>query len=116
MSGWELLFALYFFRRSIIHVTKSTTSRELACHLIANGNHIYPLAGISSIAKVLSDHIWLLYLFPQHYDKRSIKLLWAYNVNGFNQIGIRIETKGSGLTVKKCGFRLVYMKDIADLK
>jgi hypothetical protein len=84
--------------------------------LIANGNHIYPLAAISSIAKVLSDHIWLLYLFPQHYDKRSIKLLWAYNVNGFNQIGIRIETKGSGLTVKKCGFRLVYMKDIADLK
>uniref|UniRef100_A0A2N9G555 ADP-ribosyl cyclase/cyclic ADP-ribose hydrolase n=1 Tax=Fagus sylvatica TaxID=28930 RepID=A0A2N9G555_FAGSY len=89
---------------------------ELACHLIANGNHIYPLAGISSIAKVLSDHIWLLYLFPQNYDKHSINLLWEYNLNGFNQIGIRIETKGSGLTVKKCGFRLVYMKEIEDLK
>uniref|UniRef100_A0A2N9HHX5 Uncharacterized protein n=1 Tax=Fagus sylvatica TaxID=28930 RepID=A0A2N9HHX5_FAGSY len=32
------------------------------------------------------------------------------------RLAFRIETKGSGLTVKKCGFRLVYMKDIADLK
>lgn len=89
--------------------------RELGCQLIANGNHIYPLPGISNIAEVLSDHIWLLYLFPQHYDRRSINLLWECDANGFNQIGIRIETKGSGLRVKKCGFRLVYMKDIEDL-
>ena len=89
--------------------------RELGCHLIANGNHIYPLPGISNIAEVLSDHIWLLYLFPEHYDRRSINLLFECDANGFNQIGIRIETKGSGLRVKKCGFRLVYMKDIVDL-
>ena len=89
--------------------------RGLGCHLIANGNCIYPLPGISNIAKVSSDHIWLLYLFPQHYDRHSIKLLLECDVNGFNHIGIRIETKGSGLRVKQCGFRLVYMKDIEDL-
>jgi hypothetical protein len=70
---------------------------------------------ISYIPYVLSDHLWLLYLSPSYYNENDIKLLWECDENGFTQIGIKIEAKGSGLEVKKFGFRMVYKKDIEDL-
>nr|POF00530.1 hypothetical protein CFP56_40360 [Quercus suber] len=66
----------------------------------------------------LSDHIWLLYMLPQYVARSpawesDVNGLWECDANGFSQIGIRIETHG--LKVKKCGFRMVYKKDIEDL-
>ena len=61
----------------------------------------------------LSDHIWLLYLFPQFYEKEDINSLWGCDANGFSQNGIKIETHCWDLKtkevlpgmvkVKKCG-------------
>ena len=42
------------------------------------------------------------------------KLSWECDVDGFSQIGIKIQTFNSGLVVKKCGVRLVYAKDIEE--
>nr|POF21206.1 hypothetical protein CFP56_07002 [Quercus suber] len=61
------------------------------------------------------DHIYLCYLLPQYYKEEDIKLLNECEANELSQIGIKIETKDSGMEVKKCGFRMVYKKDIEDL-
>ena len=88
---------------------------RLSFRLTANGNGNLTAPGISSIPYVLSDHLWLLYLSPSFYRETERKLLWECDANGFSQIGIRINTDDSGLEVKKCGFRMVYKKDIEDL-
>ncbi|KAK9995058.1 hypothetical protein SO802_024761 [Lithocarpus litseifolius] len=74
-----------------------------------------PALGSSLIPKVLPDHLWLLYVTPQFFDEKSNKLLSEGDANGFTQIGIKIETGGPGEEVKKCGFRMIYNKDIKDL-
>ncbi|XP_030933173.1 inactive disease resistance protein RPS4-like [Quercus lobata] len=86
----------------------------LACYLIANGKEM-SFAPITGDIFPLSDHIWLIYLLPQYYKEKGIKLVWECDVDGFSQIGVRIENYSRGLEVKKCGFRLVYKKDIKDL-
>ena len=48
-------------------------------------------------------------------QRESNKLLSEGDANGFTQIGIKIETGGPGEEVKKCGFRMIYNKDIEDL-
>ena len=83
---------------------------SLRCMLIVNGEEMFDMK--KSIVKVsLSDNIWLLYLLRQ-YLKEDIKLLNECEANEFSQIGIKID---SGAEVKKCGFRMVYKKDIEDL-
>ena len=67
------------------------------------------------IPNVLSDHLYLLYLYPSYYNENDIKLLWECDAKGFSQIGIKIDTRGTGLEVKKCGHCMVYKKDIEDL-
>uniref|UniRef100_A0A2N9G7D4 TIR domain-containing protein n=1 Tax=Fagus sylvatica TaxID=28930 RepID=A0A2N9G7D4_FAGSY len=79
----------------------------------ANGKRRFPLN--ITIPYILSDHLWLLYLSPSYYKQNAIKLLWECDANGFAQIGIKIDTKGTSLEVKKLGFRMVYKKDIEDL-
>ena len=44
----------------------------------------------------------------------SKKLSWECDVDGFSQIGIKIQNFNSGLVVKKCGVRLVYANDIEE--
>nr|XP_023920217.1 TMV resistance protein N-like [Quercus suber] len=88
----------------------------LHCLFITNGE-IGVLAGYGDFV-FLSDHIWLLYMLPQYVARSpawesDVNGLWECDANGFSQIGIRIETHG--LKVKKCGFRMVYKKDIEDL-
>jgi hypothetical protein len=65
--------------------------------------------------KAISSNLWLLYIFPQFYDRYSKKLLWECDANGFSQIGIKISNHGSSFKVKKCGLRMVYKKDIEGL-
>nr|POE57592.1 hypothetical protein CFP56_32925 [Quercus suber] len=81
----------------------------------ANGKRMSPALGSSLIPKVLPDHLWLLYVTPQFFDEKSNKLLSEGDANGFTQIGIKIEIGGPGEEVKKCGFRMIYNKDIEDL-
>ena len=87
---------------------------SLSCWLVANGKKM-PSAPNTGQIVVLSNHIWLLYLLPQYYQEKQIKSLWECDANGFIQIGIRITTHCSVFKVKKCGFRVVYKKDIEDL-
>ncbi|XP_030935982.1 TMV resistance protein N-like [Quercus lobata] len=87
----------------------------LYCSLTANGKRMSPALGNSLIPKVLPDHLWLLYVTPQFFDEKSNKLLSESDANGFTQIGIKIETGGPSEEVKKCGFRMIYNKDIKDL-
>uniref|UniRef100_A0A2N9GEN0 ADP-ribosyl cyclase/cyclic ADP-ribose hydrolase n=1 Tax=Fagus sylvatica TaxID=28930 RepID=A0A2N9GEN0_FAGSY len=64
--------------------------------------------------KILSDHLWLIYVTPEIFNDEWIKSVWECDVNGFCQIGIRIGP-AHGFEVKKCGLRMVYKKDIEDL-
>ncbi|XP_030934471.1 disease resistance protein RRS1-like [Quercus lobata] len=87
----------------------------LYCPLTANGKRMSPALGSSLLPKVLPDHLWLLYVTPQFFDEKSNKLLSEGDENGFTQIGIKIETGGPGEEVKKCGFHMIYNKDIEGL-
>ena len=53
---------------------------------------------------------------PQFFNKKSNKLSGDGDANGFSQIGIKIKTRGLGLEIKKkCGFYMIYKKDIEDI-
>nr|POF20949.1 hypothetical protein CFP56_57986 [Quercus suber] len=81
------------------------------CHQ-TNGEYIYPPIG-TRVAKVSSDHLWFLYLFPEFFGEEDlIKLLWGCDENGFIKIGIDIRARD--FEVKKWGLRMVYKKDIED--
>ena len=89
----------------------------LFCQFIANGKVMsskvhYPGPNVD----LFSDHIWLFYLLPQYYKENDKKLLNEWEANGLSQIGIKIETHELGVEVKKWGFRMVYKKDIEELK
>ena len=89
--------------------------RPLYCQLIVNGNELCVTPNmVREIGS--SDHIWLLYLLNQYYKEleEDIKILKECEANEFSQIGIKIETFHN-TEVKKCGFRMVYKKDIEDL-
>ena len=89
--------------------------RSLSCQLIVNGNKLN--ATPNAILNVgSSDHIWLLYLLNQYYkqSEKDIKVLEECEANEFSQIGIKIENR-QNTKVKKCGFRMVYKKDLEDL-
>ena len=87
---------------------------SLSCWLIVNGKKMSSAPNTGQIV-VLSDHIWLVYLIPQYYQDKQIKSLWECDANGYIRIGIKITTYGSVFMVKKCGFRMVYKKDIEDI-
>nr|POE95776.1 disease resistance protein rps4 [Quercus suber] len=97
---------------------------HLFCRLTINGKQINLAPGIIG-NDYLSDHIWLLYLLPQYYEKKDKNSLCKCDANGFSQIGIKIDAYCRGLKtskifpnklkVKKCGLRMVYKKDIEDL-
>ena len=88
---------------------------SLFCKLIVNGNELNATPNLGQDLNS-SDHIWLLYLLNQYYteSENDIKLLKECEANEFNQIGIKIKAD-QHTEVKKCGFRMVYMKDIEDL-
>ncbi|KAL4625120.1 hypothetical protein ACB092_05G001200 [Castanea dentata] len=89
---------------------------KLTCQFIANGKVMSSTVGPpGSNVDLSSDHIWLFYLLPQYYNEKDIKLLNECEANELTQIGIKIETNGSSTVVKKCGFRMVYKKDIEEL-
>ena len=95
------------------HQTKGYCS--LSCQLIVNGNELCVTPNmVREIGS--SDHIWLLYLLNQYYKEleEDIKILKECEANEFSQIGIKIETFHN-TEVKKCGFRMVYKKDMEDL-
>ena len=94
------------------HQIKSSCS--LFPQLIVNGNKLHTSPGIREVVGSL-DHIWLLYFLNQYYKKsEDIKILKECEANELSHIGIKIETN-QDTEVKKCGFRLVYKKDIDDL-
>ena len=87
--------------------------RSLSCQLIVNGNGMRTIISCGPTID-LSDDIWLLYVLKEYFEEEGIKLLKECEANEFSQIGIKIKPSVS-LMVKKCGFRLVYKKDIEDL-
>ena len=88
---------------------------SLSCQLIVNGNELNDCIGILQEFGS-SDHIWLLYLLKQYFkeSEKDMQLLKECEANEFSQIGIKINIS-SYVEVKKCGFRMVYKKDIEDL-
>ena len=87
--------------------------QRVSCNLMVNGQGTSFGNGIPIAS---SNHIWLLYLLPQNrnYSESFRKSLWECDVNGFREIGIKIQSRDSR-SVKKCGLRVVYKKDIEDL-
>ncbi|KAL0009994.1 hypothetical protein SO802_005102 [Lithocarpus litseifolius] len=88
---------------------------SLSCEFRANGKVMSYVEIPSGHVDIFSDHIWLFYLLPQYFNEMDIKLLNECEANELSQIGIKIETNDSGREVKKCGFRMVYKKDIEEL-
>ena len=89
---------------------------SLVCQFIANGKLILSIKGVLGVHDaLLSDHIWLFFVLPQYFMEEDIKLLNECEANELSQIGIKIETHDSRSEVKKCGFRILYKKDIEDL-
>ena len=89
---------------------------RLSYRLIANGKVISSVIGASYEIVDLPDQIFLSYVLPQYHGEKEIKLLNECEANELSQIGIKITTSlHSGMEVKKCGFRMVYKKDIEDL-
>ena len=101
----------------VCFVFSSHLEFSLSCQFIANGKVMSSTVGFPGRGVGLfSDHIWLFYLLPQYYKEKDIKLLNECEANGLSQIGIKIETHELGVEVKKWGFRMVYKKDIEELK
>ena len=96
------------------HWIDNCYDNDLTCRLIVNGEEMNDTIGPLSIV-ALSDHMWLFYWLPQYFIEEDIKLLKEFEENEFGQIGIKIEPRGRTTMVKKCGFRMVYKKDIEDL-
>ena len=88
---------------------------SLTFWLIANGKEMSTRIDIPSSTVGLLDHIWLFYLLRQFYEVVDREFLKEFEANELSQIGIKIETRHSGMEVKKCGFRMVYKKDIEEL-
>ncbi|KAK4591157.1 hypothetical protein RGQ29_021378 [Quercus rubra] len=85
------------------------------CHFVAKGKVMFSIDVPTVSDDLLSNHIWLFFVLPQYFKEEDIKLLNECEANELSQIGIKIETGDSRLKVKKCGFRIVYKKDIEDL-
>ena len=113
-NEWMGISLCVVFRAHPHHQIDNKNGRLCFC-LTANGNRTLPTPGMINIPYVLSDHLWLLYLPPSYYNENDIKLFRECDANGFTQLGIKIDTGGSGLEVKKLGFSMVYKKDIEDL-
>ena len=92
--------------------------RTISCQLIVNGKEMPPLARIWTGASS-SDNTWLCYFPNQYYEDEEEeevrKILKECEANEFNLIGIKIEPIDLTVEVKKCGFCMVYKKDIEDL-
>nr|POE98730.1 hypothetical protein CFP56_70263 [Quercus suber] len=89
--------------------------KTISCQVIANGKVMSStICYHYSRVGLYSDHIWLCYLLPQYFNKEDIKLLNQCEANELSQIDIKIETPGS-IGEKKCGFRMLYKKDIEEL-
>ncbi|XP_050260694.1 disease resistance protein RUN1-like [Quercus robur] len=103
---------------AICFISSSRLKFSISCRLIANGKVMSATivdAGYYKSLSLLSDHIYLCYLLPQYYKEEDIKLLNECEANELSQISIKIEIYDLGKEVKKCGFRMVYKKDIEDL-
>ena len=98
------------------HLHHQIHNYPVICHLRANGKYMHFVDSIGKWVVASSDHIWLLYLLPQSFEKEEEdkKSMWECNANGFREIGVKIDDKRTSL-VKKCGLRVVYKKDIEDL-
>ena len=92
---------------------------------IVNGNKIICRQHLVDIANIASDHILLSYISTKYLGDKFSKSLVGYDANGLCQIGNRFEifqyyySRGKWIMsnskeVKKCGFRLLYKKDIED--
>lgn len=115
-TEWMGIAICAVFSRHHPHDQFNDNERTLVCCLIANGYQDLQSIGFhTNMVRVLSDYLWLLYLFPQYFGDRQKDKLRKFDGNGFIQLGIRIETMDSNLKVKKCGVRWVYKQDIEDL-
>nr|POE69669.1 tmv resistance protein n [Quercus suber] len=83
--------------------------------LIANGKVMSSTVNVNHEFVCLSNHIWLCYLLPQYLWKEDTKLLNECEANELSLIGFKIESFDILTKVKKCGFRMVYKKDIEEL-
>ncbi|XP_061995458.1 TMV resistance protein N-like isoform X2 [Rosa rugosa] len=60
--------------------------------------------------KVKSDHLWLFYVSGDKYFGTK----WWHN--SYSQFEFLFETRGPGLQVKDCGVRLIYERDVQELR
>ena len=100
---------------AICVVFSSLHDLSLSCQLIARGKVMFTSLASDYEIVGLSDNIWLCYLLPQYYEEEDIKLLNECEANELSQIGIKIKILDSNTKVKKCGFRMVYKKDMEEL-
>ena len=92
-------------------------SIDFDCEGIGIGHKISCCEGSffsNEYVKIDSHHLFFRYFSIDRFRDESNKRCSKMDANGFTQVNIRTETEG--LEVTKCGARLVYEKDIEDLK
>ena len=93
-------------------------THKLWCSVVAN-EYQYSTRGISlteEFGNVESNHLWLEYYPFQYFEEDWIEELNQVDANGFSHILVGFQSTSPGMEFMKCGARLVYEQDIADLK
>ena len=89
------------------------------CHILINkhdGSDFY-VGFCPSFVQIKSRHLWFSYIPSQMFNENKRTVLGQMDENGFIQMEVIFRRDlNQGLGIKKCGFRLVYKRDVEDIK
>ena len=99
----------------------SNNGHFLTCRVFINnyeGSSFY-VAISTRLVQIKSSHLWMSYRPSQMFTKNNRAVLSRINENGFIQMEVRFSFQydfSPCREIKKCGFRLVYEKDLEDIR
>ena len=81
-----------------------------------NGSDFY-VGFCPGLVKIKSCHLWFSYIPSQMFNENDRTVLGQMDENGFIQMEVIFRWDlNQGLGIKKCGFCLVYERDLEDIK
>ncbi|XP_030935996.1 TMV resistance protein N-like [Quercus lobata] len=93
--------------------------RSLRCRILINepeGLHLF-VGYCPRCVQIKSHHLWMCYLPYQMFNENERVVLGQIDENGFIQMELRFQwVPKHDVEIKKCGFRLVYEKDIEAIR
>ncbi|XP_030937948.1 TMV resistance protein N-like isoform X2 [Quercus lobata] len=99
----------------------SNNGHFLTCRVFINnyeGSSFY-VAISTRLVQIKSSHLWMSYRPSQMFTKNNRAVLSRINENGFIKMEVKFSFQydfSHCREIKKCGFRLVYEKDLEDIR